>query len=142
MISHFSESGISFIQEKGTSDIVVVGYKTEVILRNFSSRAKVTSSQEKDTIIKEAADLIRKDIRGIVCEKEVYPETDDILAHEHSIPDSLRLLLQHILRRDNIEVKTSSLGQAIMQCTRPVVVTNPHRPCCANAQDIWVPLPD
>ena len=58
-------------------------------------------------------------------DKNYYPSNNDILSHEKHIPESLAVFLNILFSEKDASLKISSIGQAIMQATRPRLVIEP-----------------
>ncbi|KAL8586693.1 hypothetical protein ACOMHN_038679 [Nucella lapillus] len=81
-------------------------------------------TDKKKRIIKAAASLIQSDIASLPSCKEKYPDSIAIKDHIKSVPESLRAFLQHVTRAET-SVKSSAIGQAIIQLSRPNTVIAP-----------------
>ena len=95
----------------------------------FTIRKKITDTQaEKMRLIKTAAQLIKSDIKSVVQDKSIYPSSLDMSNNEtvkEYLPESLRLLLKMLFVGKDKDLKVGSIGQAIMQATRPRVLQAP-----------------
>ncbi|KAK3101064.1 hypothetical protein FSP39_000693 [Pinctada imbricata] len=78
------------------------------------------SEEEKNRIILAAAKLIKSDIRSVPVEREYYPSTDTLSSGQKNL-DFVPKGLQHFLREliPESQLKMTSIGQAIMQASRP-----------------------
>ena len=84
--------------------------------------------QEKIELLKTAAKLIKSDIKAINLNKIQYSTPEEIsseLANFEYLPESLRVFLRLIFSEKNARVKIASVGQAIMQASRPRVLIAP-----------------
>ena len=93
-----------------------------------------TGSREKMKLIQAAAKLIKEDIKAIKTSHEVYPACDALESPEAGIdflPDTLKALLEGLFSGKNTAVKVASIGQAIMQATRPI------GSCCHHCSLGW-----
>ena len=79
-------------------------------------------------MIEAAAKLILEDIKAEDTSNDHYPGTSAYDSEEAALtylPDSLRLLLECIMKSRDIGVKIASIGQALMQAARPRVLLAP-----------------
>ena len=86
------------------------------------------TTEEKMKLIQAAAKLIKEDIKAIKTSHEVYPFCDALESLEAGIdflPDTLKALLEGLFSGRKTAVKVASIGQAIMQATRPRVLLPP-----------------
>ena len=82
----------------------------------------VADKQADRNLIMAAAELLKSDIRSVVDEKGTYPtslEMSSVMKTLLYLPESLKLFLRTLFIGKNKDLKVSSLGQAIMQATRP-----------------------
>ena len=78
----------------------------------------MTLNKKKET----AANLIKSDIKSIESAKNEYPSVSDIESIEKNLeylPESLKIFLSSMFSERECLVKLSSIGQAIIQATRP-----------------------
>lgn len=83
---------------------------------------------KKMRIVETAANLIKSDIRASDVYSEFYPSRDQMsAAHEgiNFLPPSLQGFLRVLFIGKDIDVKLASIGQAIMQATRPRILLAP-----------------
>ena len=79
-------------------------------------------------IIRTAAKLISREMKGIETNKEQYPSPNDIMLMESNlecIPENLKLFLKHIIDIKSSERKVAAIGQAIVQAAAPRSVIEP-----------------
>ena len=110
------------------ANVVTLRTTAQAILQEFHSKQKSDPSQEQLNIIKAAAKLIKADIKTTVTPHETYPAYQEMESEESCLaflPESLRMFLQEILVGSQRQLKTSSIGQAIMQGARPRVIICP-----------------
>ena len=77
---------------------------------------------------KAAATMIKNDIKRHDGSKETYPLSSEMSSGEIAIsflPESLILLLGTLIVGGDKKLKKASIGQAIMQDTRPLVLIAP-----------------
>ncbi len=81
----------------------------------------------KKRLIEAAAKLIKSDIKSIIQCKAYYPTSEEMSIEKtlNFIPESLHMFLQVLFPTKNASKKIASLGQAIIQATRPRVVLCP-----------------
>lgn len=78
-------------------------------------------------MIETAAKLIKADIMSLKDSKAVYPSSVDITSEQNIIfvPDSLQTLLRALFNQNDSSVKVASVGQAIIQASRPRTLIAP-----------------
>ena len=79
-------------------------------------------------IIKTAAEPIKSEIKTLATSRASYPSQDDIASHTDDldfVPDSLQLMLTTIFSRNDVDLKVSSTGEAIMQAVRSRILICP-----------------
>lgn len=78
-------------------------------------------------MIETAAKLIKADIMSLKDSKAVYPSSVDINSEQNIIfvPDSLQTLLRALFSQNDSSVKVASVGQAIIQASRPRTLIAP-----------------
>ncbi|KAJ8414824.1 hypothetical protein AAFF_G00023470 [Aldrovandia affinis] len=112
----------------GKPNVVTFRSTAKAILQDFYAHRETDPETEKKRIIETAAKLIKDDIKSVETSHEVYPDCDSLKSEEDAnnfLPESLRVLLKGLLVGKNIGMKTASIGQAIMQATRPKVILAP-----------------
>ncbi|VDH88715.1 protection of telomeres protein 1 [Mytilus galloprovincialis] len=83
---------------------------------------------EKKAIIDAAAKLIKSDIRSLKGDKENYPLASDVSSLKSNlqyVPESLSYLLETMFAEKDSKMKIASIGQAIVQASRPRVLIAP-----------------
>lgn len=112
----------------GKPNVVTFRSTAKAILQGFYSNREAYPEAEKMRIIETAAKLIKDDIKLVETSHDVYPDCDSLKSEEDAknfLPESLRVLLKGLLVGKNIGMKTASIGQTIMQATRPRVILAP-----------------
>lgn len=113
----------------GRQDVVTFRTKAAKILQAFRDTTESTDeNHRKQQIINAAADLIRNDIKCIRTSKEAYPDSHKLSSLEENlnyVPDLLRTFLDRVLTGKSKDLKVATLGQCIVQMTRPRVVLAP-----------------
>lgn len=110
-----------FTEIHGKKNIVTFRRKASSILNDFFKNAN-HDENDKERIVKTAAELIKSDIKGVMQSKDNYATSLEMSSVENSlqfIPESLQLLLSTIFVGKDKEMKICSIGQAIMQAARP-----------------------
>lgn len=90
----------------------------------------MADKQTDQNFIMAAAELLKTDIRSVVEEKGTYPtslEMSLVMKTLLYVPESLKLFLHTLFIGKEKDLKVSSLGQAIMQATRPRGLLPPLR---------------
>ncbi|CAG2250738.1 unnamed protein product [Mytilus edulis] len=128
LLDHFGTS-IVIAEINGKSDVVTFKMTASEILHEFYNQPKDEDIQVKQKrLIEVAAKLILNDIKSIPTNKEVYPDPSilsSISANQEFLPSSLRTFLTTLLNSMTSDIKICSIGQAVMQATRPRVIMAP-----------------
>ena len=108
---HFGDS-IVFTSLPGKIQVVKFIQKASTVLHEFyhGKLKNQNPEEEKASLIKTAAKLIRDDIKLVQANLTEYP---------NFLPESLKLFLISIISTSNSTLRIASLGQAIMQGSRP-----------------------
>jgi hypothetical protein len=115
----------------GKPNVVTFRSKASTILTDFYKEQKRKDSKsESMLIIQTAAKLLRHDIKLIdsCTSSESYPSREqmsDPVKALNYLPETLRELLRILFTGKDTEMKQASVGQAIMQGTRPRVILAP-----------------
>ena len=120
-IKDYYGDDIIITEINGKHNVVTFTTAASKILHEFHHTAgKNDTTREKIRVIETAAKLIKSDIQSITQCKDFYPTSDDMSIQKAKafIPESLATFLQVCLP-ENSTTKVASLGQAIMQATRP-----------------------
>lgn len=91
------------------------------ILHEFHEGSK-KDDKDKDRLIMAAAELLKTDIRSVEQENNFYPNSIEMSSLQKTleyVPQSLQLFLHTLFTGKDKDLKVSSLGQAMMQATRP-----------------------
>ena len=76
-------------------------------------------------MIETAAELTESTIKTLATSRASYSSQNDIASHTDSLNfvlDSLQLMLTTIFSRNDVDLKMSSIGEAIMQVVRPRIL--------------------
>ncbi|KAL5020263.1 hypothetical protein ScPMuIL_003155 [Solemya velum] len=113
----------------GKDNVVTFRTTAAKILQTFYENPKMNDENaEKQRIINAATEFIKADIQSIETSKLSYPDSDKLGSLEENLaylPDSLRLLLNNLFTGKPIDLKVATIGQCIVQSTRPRVVLAP-----------------
>lgn len=113
----------------GKSNVVTLWSTASTILHDFYSHPKHESPDlEKNRILETAAKLIKNDVKSLVQQKDVYPGNSELASVDDAtafLPMSLQILLKGLFTSSQAQTKTASIGQAIVQATRPRVILAP-----------------
>ncbi|KAL5022362.1 hypothetical protein ScPMuIL_001517 [Solemya velum] len=113
----------------GKDNVVTFRTTAAKILQTFYENPKMNDENaEKRRIINAATEFIKADIKNIETSKLSYPNSDKLGSLEENLeylPDSLRLLLNNLFTGKPIDLKVATIGQCIVQATRPRVVLAP-----------------
>lgn len=92
-------------------------------MQDFYHNSKFKDAEEERlSILTTAAKHLKSEIRSINVSKDVYPSASLISSLSENlnyIPKGLRTFLQGLLAEKENHIKVSSIGQALMQATRP-----------------------
>ena len=127
---HFGERLIQ-TEINGKPNVVTFRTTARVVLQDYYSKQqqqKQNTAEEKIKLVRAAAKLIKEDIKAIETAHEVYPHCNDLTSQEAGIeylPNTLRVLLEELFAGKKDGVKMASIGQAMMQATRPRVLLAP-----------------
>lgn len=99
------------------------------IMQDFYHHSKFKDAEEeKLSILTTAAKLIKSERHSINVSKDVYPSASLISSLSeilNYIPKGLRTFLQGLLAEKENHIKVSTIGQALMQATRPRCLLSP-----------------
>ncbi len=129
LLEHFGNR-IFISTKEGRADVITFVTKASTILSEFhDNQSKGDSDAEKiNKMIVTVGKLIKHDIRQQEVDNSCYPLAENLSDIDEAlgfVPDSLRLLLKTVMCGQNVSVKVASLGQAIMQATRPKALMAP-----------------
>lgn len=98
-------------------------------MQDFYHHSKFKDAEEERlSILTTAAKLLKSQIRSIDVSKDVYPSASLISSLSENLnykPKGLRTFLQGLLAEKENHINVSSIGQAIMQATRPRCLLSP-----------------
>ncbi|KAG1676109.1 hypothetical protein GQR58_014439 [Nymphon striatum] len=113
----------------GISDVVTFRTTAAKILQAFYDAPRLDDEEmRKRQIIRTAAQLIKTDIKCMQASKQNYPEANEIRSLETNLvylPETLRKFLNDIFSEKSKDLKVASIGQCIVQMTRPRLVLAP-----------------
>lgn len=128
LYEHFGDK-IIITEINGKKNVVTFRQKAASILSDFFHQSKSSNDEtEKVRLIKAAANLIKTDIKCIEQSKDIYPTTLEMSSVDESLaflPQSLLTFLGHLFVGKGKELRVASIGQAVMQATRPRVLNAP-----------------
>ena len=128
LLEHFGDS-IMISEVNGKPNIVTFKSTAHGILHSFYHRnGNNDCESETKAIIETAAKLILNDIKSLEKSLEEYPTPSDIMCKDTNrqfVPNSLELFLKLIIDNKSSELKTLSIGQAIVQSSRPRGIISP-----------------
>lgn len=102
--------------------------KAAKILQTFHDTPSTDENQLKQQIVNAAADLVRNEIKCIQTSKETYPDSNKLSSLEDNldyVPGLLRTFLDRVLTGKTKDLKVATLGQCIVQMSRPRIVLAP-----------------
>ena len=113
----------------GKTNVVTLRSTASTILHDFyGQNREEDSSADKLRLIAAAAELLKNDIKSVSHTKDYYASCSALSSVEEAIsflPDSLILMLKTMFPSKDGQVKVASLGQAVMQATRPRTMLAP-----------------
>jgi len=128
LMEHFGDN-IIITELNGKPNVVTFRRTAANILHDFyKEQKKEDPNIEKIRMINTVAKLIKSDIKAVDSSNDVYPTREQMSSTEAAvqfIPQSLLMLLQGLFVGKNTDLKVASIGQAIMQATRPRVILAP-----------------
>lgn len=127
LVKHFGDK-IIITEICGKQNVVTFRSTASKILFDFHHRQKNKAMDQANQIVETAAKLIKNDIKGIIQSRDTYPEYCEIASADKAIeylPESLKTFLSHLFCGSDVTAKLASVGQAIMQATRPRVLIVP-----------------
>ena len=120
-----------YTEEEGQACVLTFRNRMSKLLQNFYNRkTRHNLEEEKKAIISTAAKLINEDILSIPAKDRIYPTADEIESetlNTEYVPSSLWLFLNSLFSKVDKPIKVSSIGQAIIQATRPRWVIAPQQ---------------
>ncbi|KAK3747020.1 hypothetical protein QZH41_001487 [Actinostola sp. cb2023] len=125
---HYGDE-IVITQLNGKPNVVTFRRTAQSIISDFFLQPKNEDCEtEKIRIVETAAKLIKNDIKGLDVINDNYPTSNEMASIDKAI-EFIPKLLQHFLSilvvGKDIGLKLASIGQAIMQATRPRVILAP-----------------
>ena len=125
---HFGNK-IVITEINGKTNVVTFRSTASAILHDFYCQTKQDDSgADKMRIIETAAKLIKSDIQSVIQTKDSYASFHELSSVDEAIsflPESLQLMLRVLFPSQSAQVKLASLGQSIMQATRPRILLAP-----------------
>lgn len=125
---HFGEK-IVITELNGKSNVVTFLSTAQSLLHTFYEQKKRDSSQQEALrLVLTAAELIRNEIKSVEVCSDFYPSLSEIEDPERALkflPTLLVSFLKVMMTGKNTDLKLASIGQAIMQATRPRVLLAP-----------------
>ncbi|GFS26848.1 hypothetical protein ElyMa_007067800 [Elysia marginata] len=120
---NFFGTDIMITSRGNKTNVVTLRIAASKILNDFFETPRSVDLETiKKNIIETAARLIKNDINSVIASKDNYPKPEEIGSLVHNIafvPDSLQFLLKSLFCGKDNDLKIASVGQAIMQATRP-----------------------
>ena len=124
---HFGDKIIQ-TEINGTANVVTFRTTAKALLQDHYQQMKQDPNEEKIRLVKTAAKLIREDIKDVETTYEAYPSCEDLESVDAGIqflPETLQVLLEGLFTGKRTGAKVASIGQAMMQATRPRVLLAP-----------------
>ncbi|CAC5403501.1 unnamed protein product [Mytilus coruscus] len=126
--NHFGEN-IIITDICGKISVVTLRDTASCVLQEFYQRPTYQNpDDEKLAIIEAAAKLIKSDIQSLKGDKENYPLASDVSSLKSNleyVPEILSYLLETMFAEKDSKMKIASIGQAIIQASRPCVLIAP-----------------
>ena len=127
LLEHF-KNDIFITEINGKQNVVNLRTTTASIVHNFYSYSKDEDSQANQLrIVQTTGKLIKNDIKHMQAKEEYSTpaEMSDAQENIEYVPESLVHLLRVLLSGKDIDLKLSSLGQALIQASRPRTLMPP-----------------
>lgn len=125
---HFGQN-IVITELNGKSNVVTFRSTVESVLHSFYEQKKTEDSRkEASRMVLAAAKLIRNEIKCVDVCNEYYPSKKEMESTEEALkflPPLLVSFLSILMTGNDNDLKLASIGQAIMQATRPRVILAP-----------------
>ena len=132
-----SGASIVIARRNGCEDVIYFKESANTLLYEFYRQNRLENDEnEKLSVIKLAADLIRSDIQELDCDKETYFSFNDLndSTMVSYVPDVLKCFIRSLIpRRSNPkDIKIAAIGQALtsLQDQTPYSATS-----CARRRD-------
>ena len=110
-------------------NVVTFRSTAKAILHDFyNSQRKPDLNTDKIRFIQTAAKLLLRDMKPVETNNSSYPTCADFESEENCmafLPESLRVLLEGMIKSKGSKMKIASIGQIIMQAARPQVLLAP-----------------
>jgi len=107
----------------GRSDVETVKETAAKTLQQSKDSPQTDDEEaEKRKIVRAAARFIKADIKNIDTCRDFYPDPSELRSLEKNVafvPHSLRILLQETFSGKSCDLEVASIGQSIVQLTRP-----------------------
>ena len=121
LLKQFGEN-LTISEINGNADVVTLKKTASRILHSFYRKQKsADSADESLRLVKTAAALIRSDIMAMNFDRSVYPDFSNLSVESQfsCLPVTLQTLLSEVIKGKNSALKMASIGQSIIQASRP-----------------------
>lgn len=122
ILEHFGNRAIITVL-RSKECVVTLRETASAIFYAFHKQKPQTPEEEKHSVVITAAKLIQSDVKSVFSSNDNYPSRDDMASV--FIPQTLDKLLRSTFAGKDIDVKTASIGQVIMQAVRPRAILAP-----------------
>ncbi|KAK5650089.1 hypothetical protein RI129_001118 [Pyrocoelia pectoralis] len=104
----------------GKQAVVCLKNKCDELVNDEWMKNNTTTEEERLKVIKAAAQILKEDIRTMVCDVDTYPSVDDVrLGGENQFPNSLNVFFNELITKGkNRDIKINALKNFVTSSVR------------------------